>query len=35
MYGKAKDIEESDLESLYEDFLRIDAPYESKKCRDL
>ncbi len=41
MYGKAKDmlskkpedIEESDLESLYEDFLQIDASYESKKYR--
>ena len=27
-----KSITESDMESIYEDFLRIDVPYESKKC---
>ena len=30
---KPEDITESDLESLYDDFLQIDVPYESKKCR--
>ena len=41
MYSRAKallskepeDIEESYLESLYEDFLQIDVLYESKKCQ--
>jgi len=30
---KPEDIGESDLESLYEDFLQMDVPYESKKCQ--
>ena len=30
---KPEALTESDLESLYEEFLQIDVPYESKKCR--
>ena len=30
---KPGDTKESYLESLYEDFLQIDIPYESKKCK--
>ncbi len=30
---KPENIAESDLKSLYKDFLEIDVPYEPKKCK--